>query len=284
MSVEADYRERIGRARAMIESRLDEDVPLEELAAAACFSMFHFHRVFRGMTGETVREHARRLRLERAAHRLTRTGDDILRVALDSGYGSHEAFTRAFGARFGVAPSVFREERRAVIAHERGQKGAGAMEVRIEEMAPARVAYVRHVGPYTGAGEAWSTLMKWGWSKMVFGKAQTFGMCWDDPEVTAPEKIRYDACMVVGDKAKVKGDVQLQDVPGGTFCVALHEGAYERLGETYAGLCAAVCGGEVGGRRWRLGDPPSLERYLNDPRKTKPEDLRTEVWMRIERA
>lgn len=158
------------------------------------------------------------------------------------------------------------------------------MEVRIEEMKPLRVAYVRHVGAYTGAGEAWSKLMKWGWWRMVFAKAPIFGMCWDNPEQTPPEKTRYDACMVVGAKTKAKGDVQIQDVPGGTFGVALHEGAYEGLGESYAGLCAALADGEIGGSRWRLAGPPSIEKYLNNPRKTKPEDLRTEIWMRVERA
>lgn len=278
------YAERIGRARALLESRLDEDVALEEVAAAAHFSAFHFHRVFRGVTGETVREHVRRLRLERAAHHLVRGDADILRIALDAGYRSHEAFTRAFKERFGVAPSVFREERREVIARDEARKGAMAMEVRIEEMKACRVAFVRHVGPYSGVGEAWKALMKWGWSKMMFGKAETFGMCWDDPEVTEAEKIRYDACMVVDGKTRARGSVEVREVEGGTYGVALHEGAYERIGETYAGLCGAVASGAIEGLRWRLGDPPSIEKYLNDPRKTKPEDLRTEVWMPVERV
>lgn len=282
MEQQEDYTERIGRARAMLEARLDEDVPLEDLAQAAHFSPFHFHRLFRGLVGETVREHTRRLRLERAAHHLVRHETDILRIALDAGYQSHEAFTRAFKSLFGVAPSVFREERREIIAGDNARKGAAEMDVRIEKHAPARVAYVRHVGPYAEVGQAWKTLMKWGWSKMMFGKPETFGLSWDDPEVTAPERVRYDACMVVDEKAKVKGDVQIQDIPGGTFAVTLHEGPYEEFGRTYAGLFARVAEGPIDGRTWKLGDPPSIEKYLNDPRKTPAEDLKTEVWMRVE--
>ena len=109
-------RERIEAAQRLLESRLDDDLSLDEVAREAHFSPFHFHRLFRGLTGETVRGYVRRLRLERAAHRLVQGEDEILGVALDAGYGSHEAFTRAFREHFGTAPSVFRTERRAVIS------------------------------------------------------------------------------------------------------------------------------------------------------------------------
>ena len=64
---EASYRERILRVRLHIEAHLDESISLEELAAVACFSPYHFHRIFRALVGESVMEHVRRLRLERAA-------------------------------------------------------------------------------------------------------------------------------------------------------------------------------------------------------------------------
>ncbi len=287
-----DYQERILRACREIEQRLDEDIPLDELARLAHFSPFHFHRIFRGFTGETVREHARRLRLERAAHRLTRGDDDILTIALDSGYDSHEAFTRAFARRFGEPPSVFRSERRAILAPAPApgapdapgnpQQRSQAMEIRIATLPARHVAYVRHVGPYNQVGDAWKALMKWGWSKMMFGKPDTFGLCYDDADVTDASHCRYDACIVVDEKTKPKAPVALQDLPAASFAVATHNGPYDRISETYAALFAAVASREIAGRRWRLGDPPSLEKYLNDPRKTKPEDLVTEVMVHVE--
>ncbi|MEM1184762.1 MAG: AraC family transcriptional regulator [Planctomycetota bacterium] len=274
-----DWRERIGRARALVESRLDEKLTLEQLAATAHFSEFHFHRLFRAAVGETDAAHARRLRLERAASRLVGGDDEIVRVALDAGFESHEGFTRAFKARFGVAPSVFREERRSVIAER--AKEVMAMELRIERREPCRIAFVRHEGPYGEVGTAWATLMKWGWTKMMFGKPDTFGLCFDDPDVTPAERLRYEACMVVDAKAKVKGEVRSKDLAGGTYAVGVHEGSFETIGETYAGLCAQVASEAISGKQWTLGDPPSMEVYLTDPRKTEPEDLRTEVWMPV---
>ena len=282
-----DVRARIDAVCRMLEERLDEGLPLEELARAADLSPFHFHRLFRGLTGETVRGYTRRLRIERAAHRLEHTEAEILSIALDSGYGSHEAFTRAFKKHFGLAPSEYRGSARAS-----GRTGARrpdpitteSIELRIEEREPCTVACVRHVGPYSEVGEAWKALMKWGWTKVLFGSPQTFGLCYDDPEVTDPERVRYDACMVVAPNTRVKREVELKDVAGGHFAVALHVGEYSTIGATYAALFAAVTTRGAANRRWQLGDPPALEVYLNDPRKTKPPELRTEVWMPVHPA
>jgi len=279
----ADYREQIDAACRLLEARIAEDVPLEEVAAAAFLSPFHFHRLFRGLTGETVRSYVRRLRLERAAHRLSQTDDDILAIALDVGYGSHEAFSRAFQRQFGTNPSVFRKEKIAMTTTSKPTTSE-PIDVRIETRPACTVAAVRHVGPYTEVGDTWGTLMKWGWSKMMFGKPETFGLCHDDPDVTPADKLRYDACLVVKPDTKVKGDVQLMDLPACAFAVTTHHGAYDSLGETYGRLFGHIAQHKIDGRQYRLGDPPSREVYMNDPRKTKPEDLVTEIWMPVTAA
>ena len=158
------------------------------------------------------------------------------------------------------------------------------MNIRIEQTEPCTVACVRHVGPYTGVAEAWGALMKWGWSKMMFGRPQTFGLCHDDPEVTAPEQVRYDACMVVRPGTKVKAPVELRELPAGTYAVVEHAGPYEQLGDTYTALIGQLTAEPVAGQNWQLGDPPAREIYMNDPRKTPPEELRTEIWMPVRKA
>jgi len=272
-------RARIEAVRRTIEDRLAEEPTLDELAASADLSPFHFHRLFRGIVGETVAGYQRRLRLERAAHRIEHGEGDLLTVALDAGYASHEAFTRAFGKHFGQAPSEYR----AKVNEEAGEAAPDEdLDVRIESLEPHVVAFVRHVGPYSGVGEAWKTLMKWGWSKTLFGSAKTFGLCHDDPDVTDTERLRYDACMTVRAGTRVRGKVALRSLPGGTFAVTTHHGDYTSIGRTYAALFARIVTQGVGGKTYRLGDPPSREVYLNDPRKTRPEDLITEVWMPVE--
>ena len=92
---QSDYRERILRVMVYIQNHLDDPLSLEDLAKVACFSPYHFHRIFRGVVGESVKEHVRRLRLERAAFRLTSSSRSVIEIALDAGYDTHESFTRS---------------------------------------------------------------------------------------------------------------------------------------------------------------------------------------------
>jgi len=274
-----DVRARIEAACLRIEERLDREPSLEALAELAGFSPFHFHRLFRGLVGETVVAHRRRLLLERAAHRLEHGDEDLLAIALESGYASHEAFTRAFGKRFGVAPSDYRLQARGTARDAQPPPPElDGIPLRFERRPATTVACVRHVGPYSEVGTAWRRLMKWGWTKLVFGSPETFGLCHDDPDVTDPERVRYDACMVVAPGTRTRGDVRLRELPASRWAVTEHTGPYDGIGASYAALFARVATKE---ERWRLGDPPSLELYLNDPRKTRPSELRTEVWMPI---
>ncbi|MHC4992157.1 MAG: helix-turn-helix domain-containing protein, partial [Planctomycetota bacterium] len=109
-TTQSDYTQRILRVLVHIQQNLDAALPLEDLAAVASFSPFHFHRVFRGMVGETVMQYVRRLRLERAAMRLKHTEQPVTTIAFEAGYEAHEAFTRAFHRAFGRSPSSFRAE------------------------------------------------------------------------------------------------------------------------------------------------------------------------------
>src|SRR5262249_26256763 len=104
-STEQDYRERIVRTLVYIQGRLDEELELAELAGVAAFSPFHFHRIFRGLVGESVKEYVRRLRLERAARCLKQESRPVTEIALQAGFETHESFTRAFTAMFGESPS-----------------------------------------------------------------------------------------------------------------------------------------------------------------------------------
>ena len=155
--------------------------------------------------------------------------------------------------------------------------------VRIEQRPARFIAFVRHVGPYDQVGEAWGQLMKWGWSKMIFGRPETFGLCYDDPETTPAGKLRYEACMVVRERTRPKGPVEVRSLEATTYAVSAHDGPLALIGETYAKLAGQIAKGPIDGIRWRLGDPPSIEWYLTDPRKVAPEQMRTEIGMPVVR-
>ncbi len=106
---EEEYVAAIEEVVGYVQAHLDDDLTPRQLALVACFSEHHFHRIFRAVVGESVMDHVRRLRLERAAFQLKTSRVSVFSIALDAGYGAQEAFTRIFQAHFGLAPRTFRK-------------------------------------------------------------------------------------------------------------------------------------------------------------------------------
>jgi len=106
----AEYSARINRVLDHIEANLDRPLRLEELARVACFSPFHFHRVFSAMMGEPLGQFIGRLRVERAAVKLISSPHlPVTDIALDCGFSSSAAFARAFKEAFSMSASQWRD-------------------------------------------------------------------------------------------------------------------------------------------------------------------------------
>jgi AraC family transcriptional regulator len=214
---------------------------------------------------------------------------------MEAGYDTHEAFTRSFRAMFDASPTEFRESRRltaaagAASAVHFDPEGRVAsftspslehdMNVTIEDIQPMRVAFIRHNGPYNECGPAWQKLFAWAFPQGLVGPASTIlGVCHDDPEVTPPERIRYDVCITAPESVKPSGEIGAQDVGGGPYAVYRHTGPYEELGDVYLKLCGQWL--PHSGRELRSA--PTIEFYRNSPMDTPPEKLITDVCLPLE--
>jgi len=284
-----DYKRRILDVLTHIQENLDNRLSLDELASLACFSPYHFHRIFKGMVGESVKEHVRRLRLERAAGQLRAGSTPVIAIALDAGYESPEAFSRSFKALFGASPAQFRRIRSAPLysvsgvhfrpgittQHFRTLRRGESMNVEIQQLKPMRVAYLRHVGPYNAVSATWDRLLtSMGKDGYLGGSPMMLGICHDDPEVTPASKIRYDACVTVDDEFQPNGDIQVQVVAGGEYARTTHTGPYNNLGKTYTKFLGQWL--PRSGRELR--NAPCFEVYLNDPQSTPPEEWLTDIY------
>ncbi len=287
------YHERMLTVLLHIQSHLDEDLSLDSLAALTYFSPIHFHRIFKGMMGETVVEHIRRIRLERVASRLATGSCTVTDGAFDAGYETVESFSRAFKKMFGCPPSKYQQQHWETLyeripgnvhylpKHARSgltiqTNEETAMEVKISTVEPMRVAFVRHIGPYIECKTAWDKLCAWGGPKGIFAAPfKSIGICYDDPQVTPPEKIRYDACFTIGDHIEAEGEVGIQTIEGGEYAVTTHKGPYENLEQTYAELMGQWL--PQSGREF--GSHVSFEMYLSAPDETPPEELLTELYL-----
>ena len=100
----------VGKALWFIESHFAGDISLDDIAKIGGVSRYHMVRAFGAATGQSVMRYVRGRRLTEAARSLSNGAPDILAVALDAGYGSHEAFTRAFRDQFGLTPEAVRAQ------------------------------------------------------------------------------------------------------------------------------------------------------------------------------
>ncbi|HTN87640.1 MAG TPA: GyrI-like domain-containing protein [Sorangium sp.] len=266
----AEYQKRVNRVIDHIQAHRAEELSLETLAAVAAFSPFHFHRVFKSMTGENLREFIQRTRLENAASHLTlRPRADILEIALENGFSSASAFARAFKERFGMSASAWRgggaaEARKARKAeskpgevvrkpgkaaaraedHDGSSSGADArnneemiMNVTVKTLPSYHVAYIRNVGPYGAGGgvrESWQRLARWAAARDLWTADRLcLGIAHDNPHVTEPAKCRHDAAIVIPDGFKTDGDVNVTDVAGGKYAAGVFVGRASEIGAAW---------------------------------------------------
>jgi len=276
-----DHQERINRVLLHLQENPGAALSVEQLARIACFSPFHFHRLFVAHVGEPLSAHVRRLRLERAALILRNSRASVTEVALESGYETSAAFNKAFQQHFHVSPTTFRQSSpvnfTAALKLKRGIAASKHMKPEIIDRPEKQAIFVRRTGAYKeSASAAWEAVCRFAYPRHLVAPGQEFiGISHDDPQITAQEKLRYDACITVSQPVKAEGEVGVQKIAGGRYAVFLHKGPYENLMGTYQ----FIFGEWLPGSGEELRDVPSFELYLNTPEHTQPENLKTGIYI-----
>ncbi len=230
-----DYRA-LWRALIYIQDNLDADLSLKNLAAIAHYSPYHFHRLFKEFTGETVKAYIRRLRLDASAFALKVGDKPVTDLALQSGYFTHESFTRAFRTRFGISPSEYRARRslpeRCSDEHIRS--------IDTVYFIGRTCAYVRYDGPYEATpapdhnDSPWMRLMvKMGLRNADPDDCEWFGISRDDPEITDSPLIRYDACVGLPVGYSTESSIPTIRLETDTMIRAIYHGPFAELTEAY---------------------------------------------------
>ncbi len=293
-----EYQNRVNRVMDYVRAHRAEDLSLETLAQVAAFSPFHFHRVWKAVTGENLNEFVQRVRLEWAAGALTaRPSAEVLEIALDSGFGSQSAFARAFKDRFGMNATQWRnggatewgkirmaDRKRGQTKGKAGEEAASldgqssfepgdecpaeteeTMNVTVKTLPGYHLAYMRNVGPYGPAGgisTLWQRLQRWAAPRDLWTTDRIcLGISHDNPAVTDPDKCRYDAGIVVPPDFAADAQVNLTDVPGGKFATLEFTGGAAEIGaawDTLFGRWLPQSGYQPGGQ-------PCFELYQGEP-------------------
>jgi len=270
-----DYGRRIARAMARLAAAPDQPPSLEELAEAAAFSPYHFHRIYRLLAGETPAETLLRTRLSRAAADLL-AALPTARVAKRAGYGSVAAFTRAFRAAYGIPPAAYRLRGGIGLAAPatRNQEEPAMPDITIRTEPALRLAAIRRTGPYNEIGLTFDRLMAWAATRRLLGPDTRFlGLYWDDIRSVPSAQLRSAAGITVGPEVVAGEGVEIIELPATRLAVLRFQGPYAELEGAYDALY----------RDWlpssgeEPADLPAMEDYLNDCRTLPPAEWLTEV-------
>ncbi len=237
-----EYLFRLNRAIDYIQKHYDEDLNLAKLAGIACFSKYHFHRLFTRLVGETLNNFVRRFRLEKALRKLIlEKHKSITDIALDCGFSSSQNFAKTFKSYFGVNSTFIREKfcwklienkeenretlQRSMIQSRwvtKTRMESETISVRILDIPSYQVAYIRRIGPYQPERmtQVFSRLLQWAASRGLWNENSILiGTVWNNPRITPEDKCLCDACITVPESLRFADGVNIQSLPGGKFAV-----------------------------------------------------------------
>jgi len=270
-----EYARRLQAVVAWLGTHMDEPPDLYRMAEIACLSPYHFHRVYRAMLGETVAATVQRMRLHRASIDLRAGVEPLSRVAQRAGYESPAAFNRAFAGEFGLPPGRYRADRSRPFTQ---RMEPSMYQVNIERFPGMILAALEHRGDYQQIGTTFDQLLlRTQAQQLAEADARSFGVYYDDPEQVAQADLRASAGVQIEPGRELAGDLVRLELPAGRYATLDYVGPYGELEAPYAWLFGQWLpqSGEA------PGEFPVFEEYLNDPRDTPAEQLRTRIFLSL---
>ncbi len=152
---------------------------------------------------------------------------------------------------------------------------------KIQEIESKQIIYISLSGEYSGLDFSGTWKKLWQFVKdngLFTAGIEHLCIYYNDPKITASEKLRTDICLAIHKLAEPKGEVGLRQLESGKYAVFSYQGSYEHLGSVYD----TIYGKWLPGSDYRLRDVPVFEKYLNNPEKTVPEKLKTEIYVPVE--
>lgn len=259
---------KVMKALNLISSSLEQEHSLAVVSRQCASSRFHFHRVFKQETGETLSEAIRRLRLERVAKYLCSSRIyNMSRLAAFCGFSSSQNMAKSFRRHFGLSPSDYRLHMQnskhgndipAAIQYldDLDADNEATAFASIRELAAREVVYARQTGNYGQASCAHAFLAL---SELLgytpdFQTTPVLAVYWDYPLVTPPNKCRTDMCAQLPDLVDQR---VTQQVPGGRYAVFSCAGDEALLAQAWHAAAAWM-----DRHGYELGDSPCYELYL----------------------
>jgi AraC family transcriptional regulator len=282
LTTREEYLLRINIVTEYIGNHLDEKLDLCKLADLSNLSPFHFHRITKAFLGEPIGAYITRMRVETAARLLRYTELPVQDIAFGVGYEVPSSLSKIFNQYYGISPIEFRNDKNfiimkpALINPELNLKAP-----KIIDLEDQSLIYIRHTGDYASLDfcGAWTKL--WGCvktQKLFTAGIEHICVYHDDPKVTEVDKLRTDICLVIHKPAQPEGEIGEKILPGGKYAVFHYQGSYDNLGSVYD----TIFGHWLPESGMQLRNVACYEKYLNNPDKTEPAKLKTEIYVPVQ--
>ncbi|MFC0604418.1 AraC family transcriptional regulator [Winogradskyella pulchriflava] len=275
------YQENLNRIVEYIHQHLDSKIDIAHLAELSHFSPFHFHRITRALLGEPIGAYITRIRIETAAKMIRYSDNSIEDIAYSVGFETPSSLSKAFKNHFGISPSAHRNKKEIIIKKQNTMKTTlNIKKPKILDLEDQKCLYYTMHGAYDQLdySKAWEKLWVEIKAQQLFTKGiRHIGLPYDDPKLTEPNKIRYDACLTIHKDAKPSGDVGVKALKGGKFAVFLYQGSYQYFAQVYDYMFNEW----LINTDYELRDAPCREKYISDARRVAEEKLKTEFYLPI---
>jgi AraC family transcriptional regulator len=239
-----DHISRLNKTLEYIEENLDKDIHLDLIAKKFALSKYHFHRIFKVLTGDPPAKYIEKRRLSLAASDLISTKKSILDIALDYGFNSHESFTRSFKKHFSLTPSHFRKMRPDFDYYDtcqiaaidlrlsKGEVGLNPAIVHKSEFSMAALTYSGH--NKTKIYELWQNF----WSlvnrrEIIIDENECLGVCWHTMDMRNRELFDYHVGVVTCKNTKIPDSMRLFHLAESVYAAFTHRGPISKIEQTY---------------------------------------------------
>ena len=245
--IQANYKNRINRVFEFIDQNLESDLSLSKVSEIAFFSPFHFHRVFKFVTGETLNGYVTRRKIEKSASDLLHKTITVTEIAHKYGFSDNSSYSRAFKKYFGVSPTEFKKQnpnRHSKIRQLESKIGQEYPDyekyiciiknlkkwtemnakIEIKETPELNLAGVTHIG-VNGIENAFEKLIKWAKPKGLLNNSEAkMGRVFHDSfKVTAPDKVRMSVFLITNESFDTEGEINKLTIRGGKCIVGRFE-------------------------------------------------------------
>lgn len=279
---------RVDAVLARLQSALAQGEPvpaLEELAGLAHVSPFHFHRIWRALTGESLGRTVARLRLLRALHLLEDPDSTITSIALASGFDSSQSLARAFRETLHAAPTDLRGDMDRIATARLRLQVAGmpeapaALQVEVVSLSPFKVVALRNRGAFADLDAAFGRLFAWA---AEAGRVESIvglhGVPLGDHRDVPADAFEFDCAIRIDAHAPVSQPLRVLPLGGGCHARARHLGPYEGI----EGLVDRILGNWLPHSGRALRDVPIHYEFLDDPESVPAASLRADIYVPLQ--